>query len=155
MLSLMCNLMLRRRMVPRGEGVRLHFIVNQAAWLFSAIAASSNPTLNRSAEAKYVHLFKSFGPRPVSFALGLSPCLRHCLNSLSGSWWSLCSTRSCMVSGGSCSRQLLLVAIRHRDPMSIVMSLSRYSLSRSYSSGSRLPSPSPLLIGASNAPTNE
>jgi hypothetical protein len=45
MLSLMCNLMLRRRMVPRGEGVRLHFIVNQAAWLFSAIAASSNNAL--------------------------------------------------------------------------------------------------------------
>jgi hypothetical protein len=48
MLSLMCNLMIRRRMVPRGEGVRLHFIVNQAAWLSSAIAASSNSTINRN-----------------------------------------------------------------------------------------------------------
>jgi hypothetical protein len=47
MLSLMCNLMIRRGMVPRSEGLRLYFIVNQEAGLFSAIAASSNITLKR------------------------------------------------------------------------------------------------------------
>jgi hypothetical protein len=46
MLSLPCNLMIRRRMLPRSEGLRLHFIVNQAAWLFSALAASSNIDFN-------------------------------------------------------------------------------------------------------------
>jgi hypothetical protein len=49
MVSLPCNLMIRRGMVPRSEGLRLHFIVNQEAGLFSAIAASSNMALNRSA----------------------------------------------------------------------------------------------------------
>jgi hypothetical protein len=42
-------------MVPRGEGVRLHFIVNQAAWLFSAIAASSNKSFDADAQP-YVQL---------------------------------------------------------------------------------------------------
>jgi hypothetical protein len=42
MVSLPCNLMIRRGMVPHSEGLRLHFIVNQKAGLFSAIAASSN-----------------------------------------------------------------------------------------------------------------
>ncbi|MGZ8908208.1 MAG: hypothetical protein ACXW1U_21105, partial [Methylobacter sp.] len=36
------NLMIRRGMVPRIEGLRLHFINNQALGLFSALAASSN-----------------------------------------------------------------------------------------------------------------
>jgi len=45
MVSLAGNLMIRRRMVPRSEGLRLHFIVNQEAGLFSAIAASSNMAL--------------------------------------------------------------------------------------------------------------
>jgi hypothetical protein len=39
--------MIRRRMVPHGEGVRLHFINNQTPGLFSAIAASSNLIVKR------------------------------------------------------------------------------------------------------------
>jgi hypothetical protein len=52
--SLPCNLMIRRGMVPHSEGLRLHFIVNQKAGLFSAIAASSNKTLNQTRRTEAV-----------------------------------------------------------------------------------------------------
>ena len=42
-LSLCRNLMIRRVMFPRSEGVRLHFINYQTLGFFSALAASSNP----------------------------------------------------------------------------------------------------------------
>jgi hypothetical protein len=45
MLSLSRNLMIRGGMLPRSEGLRLHFINNQTPGFFSALAASSNPTL--------------------------------------------------------------------------------------------------------------
>jgi hypothetical protein len=43
---LACNLMIRYGMLPRIEGLRLHFINNQTPRLFSALAASSNPSFN-------------------------------------------------------------------------------------------------------------
>jgi len=42
MLSLWRNLMIRRGMIPRSEGLRLHFINNRALGLFLRVAASSN-----------------------------------------------------------------------------------------------------------------
>jgi hypothetical protein len=56
---LMCNLMIRRRMVPRSEGVRLYFINNQTPGFFSAIAASSNPALNQTRRTEAVLFPKS------------------------------------------------------------------------------------------------
>jgi hypothetical protein len=50
-MPLACNLMIRYGMLPRIEGLRLHFINNQTPRLFSALAASSNMELNRSAES--------------------------------------------------------------------------------------------------------
>ncbi len=52
MVSLTRNLMIRRRMLPRNEGLRLHFIVNQAAGLFSALAASSNNRMHSDSKKR-------------------------------------------------------------------------------------------------------
>ena len=46
MMSLTGNLMIRRGMIPRYEGVRLHFINIQASRPFSALAAPSNNRIN-------------------------------------------------------------------------------------------------------------
>lgn len=47
MLSLTRNLIIRRGMIPRNEGLRLHFINNQTLGIFSALAASSNNNFER------------------------------------------------------------------------------------------------------------
>jgi len=49
--------MIRGGMLPRSEGLRLHFINNRAMGLFLRVAASSNMPLNRSAEAMQFCLF--------------------------------------------------------------------------------------------------
>ena len=49
MLLLSSNLMIRRGIIPRSEGLRLHFINNRALGLFLRVAASSNLTLKRDA----------------------------------------------------------------------------------------------------------
>jgi hypothetical protein len=41
--------MIRGQRDPRNEGLRLHFIVNQATKIFSAIAASSKPSFKLDA----------------------------------------------------------------------------------------------------------
>jgi hypothetical protein len=46
MMPLACNLMIRYGMLPRIEGLRLHFINNQTPRLFSALAASSNSRID-------------------------------------------------------------------------------------------------------------
>jgi hypothetical protein len=46
-MPLACNLMIRYGMLPRIEGLRLHFINNQTPRLFSALAASSNILLDK------------------------------------------------------------------------------------------------------------
>lgn len=49
MVSLTSNLMIRRGMSTLKEGVRLHFMNYLPIGIFSALAASSNMALNRSA----------------------------------------------------------------------------------------------------------
>jgi hypothetical protein len=46
-MSLSSNLMIRRGMIPRSEGLRLHFINNRVMRLFLRVAASSNIALKR------------------------------------------------------------------------------------------------------------
>ena len=57
MLSLWRNLMIRDGMFPRIEGLRLHFISEQTLGVFSALAASSNMALNRSAVIMRFYFF--------------------------------------------------------------------------------------------------
>ena len=65
MMSLTGNLMIRRGMIPRYEGVRLRFINIQASRPFSALAAPSNkllkPTIFRYAPAVRLALRYAFG----------------------------------------------------------------------------------------------
>lgn len=71
MMSLWRNLMIRRGMVPRIEGMRIYFLNNQAPGFSYALAVSSNITLNRTTK-----IMRIFGG-PVSFTLGLLAAFVH------------------------------------------------------------------------------
>jgi hypothetical protein len=59
MMPLACNLMIRYGMLPRIEGLRLHFINNQTPRLFSALAASSNERHKVTGHEDSLHEFIS------------------------------------------------------------------------------------------------
>ena len=52
MVSLTCNLMIRRGMSPLKEGVRLYFMNYLPFGIFSALAASSNHAINPDSEKR-------------------------------------------------------------------------------------------------------
>jgi hypothetical protein len=65
-MPLACNLMIRYGMLPRIEGLRLHFINNQTPRLFSALAASSNMALKRDGRYRARPLALRYVPKSYS-----------------------------------------------------------------------------------------
>jgi hypothetical protein len=73
MMSLTRNLMIRRGMVPRNEGLRLHSINNRALGLFLRVSGFVQHGAQPERGYNAVLFFQLSGPRPVSSTL----CLRR------------------------------------------------------------------------------